>query len=106
MICSPCFEKALAGTKNATLPGSCASSAMSLPVKLLAFLGLFLVGSITAPAQGPAKTTLIIKTAKGATQAQVQAAINGNGGTLKRSIPKLDLHVIEVPAQGGRSDYQ
>ena len=102
----PCFERVPAGaTDKSILPATGTSQsrrqnlqALSLTFRLLAFLSIFTVASVTAPAQGPAKTTLIIKSAKGATPAQVQAAISGNAGTLKRSIPKLDLHVIEVPA--------
>ena len=51
------------------------------------------------PGQKPAKTTLIIKMAKGLTLAQAQSVLKGNGATPKASIRKLDLHVVEVPAQ-------
>src|SRR5439155_15607199 len=35
---------------------------------------------------------------KGLQLAQQLAAINGHGGVVKRSIPKLNLHVVEIPA--------
>src|SRR5262249_37117853 len=51
------------------------------------------------PLQKPEKVRLIIKTAKGLTQAQAEAVVKGHGATPKASVPKLDLHIIEVPEQ-------
>ena len=52
-----------------------------------------------APApQNPEKVTLIVKMAKGLTIAQAQAVVRGHGATPKAPIAKLDLQIIEVPA--------
>src|SRR5438094_3707158 len=72
-----------------------------LGVALMICLGALGSSGLTAPpAQTkPDKVTLIVKMAKGLTLAQAQAVVRGHGATLKASIPKLDLHVVEVPAQ-------
>src|SRR5690242_433379 len=72
-----------------------------LGVALMICLGALGSSGLTAPpAQTkPDKVTLIVKMAKGLTLAQAQAVVKGHGGTPKASIPKLDLHIIEVPAQ-------
>src|SRR6266705_5227079 len=51
-----------------------------------------------APLQKPETKTLIVKMAKGVTLAQAQEIVNRGGGKLKRSIPKLDFQIVEVPA--------
>ena len=59
-----------------------------------------------APLQGqgngqgnaPEKVTLVIKTARGLTQAQADSLVRGHGGTPKGAVSKLDLQIIEVPA--------
>src|SRR5262245_17281097 len=60
---------------------------------------LFLLASVAVSAQPAGKVTLIIKTARGLDQTQAQTKLRGYGATTKKSIPKLDLHVVEVPAQ-------
>src|SRR2546422_8121701 len=72
-----------------------------LGLALMICLGVLGSSGLTAPpAQTkPDKVTLIVKMAKGLTLAQAQAVVRGHGATLKASIPKLDLHVVEVPAQ-------
>jgi hypothetical protein len=57
-------------------------------------LGLLVLGQ---SGKKPPTTTLIVKMANGLAQSQRQAAIERHGGTLKASISKLDLHIIEVP---------
>jgi hypothetical protein len=42
-------------------------------------------------------TTLIVKTAKGLSQAEGRAAIGRHGANPKASIPQLGLHIVEVP---------
>src|SRR6266699_4997727 len=66
---------------------------------LVAVTGILMVaGGRFAPLQQkPATKTLIVKMAKGLTLAQAQEVLTRGGGTLKRSIPKLDLQVVEVP---------
>jgi len=65
---------------------------------VLAALALVVVGvGLVASPPPPARKTLIIKTAKGLTDAQAQAIANRHNGTWKRSIPNLDLHIVEVP---------
>src|SRR5206468_167490 len=51
-----------------------------------------------APLQKPETKTLIVKMAKGVTLAQAQEIVSRGGGKLKRSIPKLDFQIVEVPA--------
>jgi len=76
-----------------------------LPVLIL-LNSLWIPWGSAAPVQGPpasagskpTTTTVIVKAAKGLQLAQQLAAINGHGGVVKRSIPKLNLHVVEVPA--------
>jgi len=54
---------------------------------------------VAAPQRKPDKVTLIVKTAKGLAVGQAQAALRGHGANPKASHVKLDLHIIEVPAQ-------
>ena len=76
-----------------------------LPVLIL-LNSLWIPWGSAAPVQGPpasagskpTTTTVIVKAAKGLQLAQQLAAINGHGGVVKRSIPKLNLHVVEIPA--------
>src|SRR6185503_17643823 len=70
-------------------------------VTLLFSLGLSAQGRGQGQGQGgqPNKVTLIVKTAKGASKADVDGVVNGQGGSRKNSVDKLDLHVIEVPEQ-------
>src|SRR5206468_3914508 len=79
------------------------------------FLSLgFLTGSAAfmpsalaaTPLQQPEKVTLILKMAKGLTQAQAQAVVRGHGATPKASVAKLDLQIIEVPAQAADAIVQ
>src|SRR5262245_52985891 len=79
------------------------ATAAALYIGLLFFFGISVSTSSAAPAQKPSKTTLIVKTARGLTQAQGQAAIRAHGGSPKVSIPKLDLHIIEVPEQAAEA---
>src|SRR6188474_3390060 len=65
----------------------------------LLLLHFGLAQAVAAPLQKPEKVTLIVKMAKGLTLAQAQATLRGHGGSPKASVPKLDLHIIEVPAQ-------
>ena len=51
-----------------------------------------------AETQQPEKVRLLVKTAKGLSQGQAQAALKGKGASVKKSIPGLDLHIIEVSA--------
>ena len=69
-----------------------------IALSLLAVAGMLFAASPSVLAQKPEKVTLLVKTAKDLPQAQAQAAIARNGGTWKKSISKLDLHVVEVPA--------
>src|SRR5262249_54192493 len=66
-------------------------------IGLLFHFGMLSTGW-AAPLQKPEKVTLIVKTTKGLTVAQGQDVMRGHGAKPKTSIPKLDLHVIEVPA--------
>src|SRR5262245_47914180 len=80
-------------TTSTTVATSC--------IGLLIYIGA-LIPSVfaAAPVQGkPDKVTLVVKTAKGLTQAQAQAFVRGHGASPKGSISKLDLQIIEVPAQ-------
>src|SRR5438128_11611754 len=43
-------------------------------------------------------TALFVKAAKGWQLGQQLSAVTCHGGVVKRSIPKLNLHVLEVPA--------
>src|SRR5438093_768791 len=81
----------MSAVKSTLLKYSC----HSMLVFFLALLG----AALAAPVQKPATTTLILKMAKGLTLAQAQSVAKGHGGTPKGSIPKLDLHIIEVPTQ-------
>src|SRR5438552_10969044 len=73
---------------------------------LILLNSLWIPWGSAAPAQGPpatagsepSTTTVIVKAAKGLQLAQQLSAITGHGGVVKRSIPKLNLHVVEVPA--------
>src|SRR2546428_9561870 len=71
--------------------------------KYAAVLAFFLVMAGVHPAnaamQKPQTTRLIVKMAKGLTQAQAQSVLKGHGGTSKAAISKLDVHIVEVPAQ-------
>src|SRR5437763_7175480 len=68
-------------------------------VALIAVTGILMVagGRVAPVQQKPETKTLILKMAKGVTLAQAQDVVTRGGGTLKRSIPKLDLQVVEVP---------
>ena len=68
-------------------------------VFFFAITGAGLFAPSPTSAQPAPKVTLLVKTARGLTEAQAQAALRGHGGAIKKSIPKVDLHVIEVPAQ-------
>src|SRR5438876_6475377 len=85
------------------------SSVLSCLARLTVLILLNSLGipwASAAPVQGPpatagskpTTTTVIVKAAKGLQLAQQLAAINGHGGVVKRSIPKLNLHVVEIPA--------
>jgi subtilisin family serine protease len=65
---------------------------------LLALLGACLFAPATWAQPAP-NVKILVKTSRGLTEAQGQAALRGHGAAVKKSIPKLDLHVIEVPAQ-------
>ena len=75
-------------------------------IVLILLNSLWIPWGSAAPAQGPpatagsepSTTTLIVKAAKGLQLAQQLSAVTGHGGVVKRSIPKLNLHVLEVPA--------
>jgi len=71
--------------------------------KYAAVLAFFLVMAGVHPAnaamQKPQTTRLIVKMAKGLTQAHAQSVLKGHGGTSKAAISKLDVHIVEVPAQ-------
>ena len=55
------------------------------------------VAGLAAVVQKPAMTRLIVKMAKGLTEAQRQDVVSRHNGTPKGSIPKLDLQIVEVP---------
>jgi subtilisin family serine protease len=65
-------------------------------------LGMVLSAGLAAP-QRPATTTLIVKTARGLSKAQTDAVVRGRGGNPKASVPKLDLHIIEVPVSAAEA---
>src|SRR5437867_6780342 len=76
-----------------------------LPVLIL-LNSLWIPWGSAAPVQGPpasagskpGTTTVLVKGAKGLQLSQQLSAITGRGGVVKRSIPKLNLHVVEIPA--------
>jgi len=74
------------------------TTAKIICIGLLLCFGIWAFTTSAAPAQQQPKTTLVVKMAKGQFPAERQAAINRHGGTQKRSIPQLDLEIVEVPA--------
>ena len=64
----------------------------------IAAIGALMSSALAAAPQNPEKVTLIVKMAKGLTIAQAQAVVRGHGATPKAPIAKLDLQIIEVPA--------
>src|SRR5947207_2535601 len=82
-------------------------STFSIPTTLV--IGLLLCLGLTPgfaqapfpalPREAPAKVRLLVKMAKGLSLAQQDAIVRGHGAAPKAAIPKLDLQIIEVPAQ-------
>lgn len=71
-------------------------------ITLTVLLGMALSAGLAAP-QRPATTTLIVKTARGMSKAQADSVMRGHGGNPKASVPKLDLHIIEVPVNAAEA---
>jgi len=69
-----------------------------LCIGLFMYLACWVPASSAAPKGKPGMTTLIVKMAKGMSRAQSEAVLSSHGGgSPKASIPKLALHIIEVP---------
>src|SRR5206468_3316235 len=65
---------------------------------LLLTSSLAAVRTLAAPLQQKPETkTLLVKMAKGITDVQARAIVNRHNGTSKGSIPKLNIHIVEVP---------
>ncbi len=65
---------------------------------LLTFFLAIVATGLASSVQKPPTTTLIVKMAKGLSEAQARSVASRPGGTPKAFIPQLNLQIVEVPA--------